>query len=460
MKIRNIIVSLCLAAASTVWAGPKYVFYFIGDGMGMGQIMAAHTYNRVALGNDSALQMMRFPYAGILTTYSASSTVTDSAAAGTALATGHKTNNGVLGLNADSVAVTSMAKILHDNGWGVALVTTVAPDDATPGAFYAHVPNRGMYYEIGRQAADCGYEFMASSTWRGATDKKSEPTDLMAYISSRGVDVVTTIDDAKASKSRRVFLHSADPFNSSNVGFTIDSIPGALTLPDMTETAIEHMNKVSPDKFFMMVEGGNIDHVGHGNDGGTVAVEVVNFDQALAKAYDFYLQHPDETVIIVTADHETGGLSIGNGTVGYTSHTEYIPYQRMSKDMFSRKGAEFLKNGTPSWEDVKRFTAECTGLWSHVPVSEKQEAELKALYDRAMSGNTEQANEKTLYASYSALASEIYRVLNTNQGFGWTTGGHSGNPVPVFAIGNGMEMFGAFLDNTQIAPMLLDLINK
>lgn len=249
MKIRNIIVSLCLAAASTVWAGPKYVFYFIGDGMGMGQIMAAHTYNRVALGNDSALQMMRFPYAGILTTYSASSTVTDSAAAGTALATGHKTNNGVLGLNADSVAVTSMAKILHDNGWGVALVTTVAPDDATPGAFYAHVPNRGMYYEIGRQAADCGYEFMAGSTWRGATDKKSEPTDLMAYISSRGVDVVTTIDDAKASKSRRVFLHSADPFNSSNVGFTIDSIPGALTLPDMTETAIEHMNKVSPDKF-------------------------------------------------------------------------------------------------------------------------------------------------------------------------------------------------------------------
>lgn len=216
----------------------------------------------------------------------------------------------------------------------------------------------------------------------------------MAYISSRGVDVVTTIDDAKASKSRRVFLHSADPFNSSNVGFTIDSIPGALTLPDMTETAIEHMNKVSPDKFFMMVEGGNIDHVGHGNDGGTVAVEVVNFDQALAKAYDFYLQHPDETVIIVTADHETGGLSIGNGTVGYTSHTEYIPYQRMSKDMFSRKGAEFLKNGTPSWEDVKQFTAECTGLWSHVPVSEKQEAELKALYDRAMSGNTEQANEK------------------------------------------------------------------
>lgn len=460
MNIRNLTACFCLLLASVAAAAPKYVFYFIGDGMGMGQIMAAHTYNRVAQGSDSGLLMMRFPYAGILTTYSASSTVTDSAAAGTALATGHKTNNGVLGMAADTVAVTSIAKTLHDAGWGVALVTTVAPDDATPGAFYAHVPNRGMYYEIGRQAAESGYEFIAGSTWRGAKNKKHQPTDLMEYIASKGVHAVTSVPAAKASASRRVFLYSENPFNDSNVGFTIDSIPGALTLPSMTETAIEHMMKVSPEKFFMMVEGGNIDHVGHGNDGGTVAVEVMNFDEALGKAYDFYLRHPDETVIIVTADHETGGLSIGNGTVGYTSHTEYIPYQRMSKDLFSRHGAQFLQNGTHSWDEAKEFIADCTGLWRHVPVSEKQEAELKALYDQAVSGHAEQPDEKTLYASYSALASEIYRVLNTNQGFGWTTGGHSGNPVPVYAIGNGMEVFAKFLDNTQVAPMLLDIIKK
>lgn len=457
MNIRNLIASLCILAASVSTAAPKYVFYFIGDGMGMGQIMAAHTYNRVALGNNSGLLMNQFPYAGILTTYSASSTVTDSAAAGTALATGHKTQNGMLGMDADSVAVTSIAKTLHDKGWGVALVTSVAPDDATPGAFYAHVPYRGMYYEIGRQAADCGYEFIAGSTWRGANDKNNQPTDLLPYISSKGVDLVTSIPAAKASESRRVFLYSDKPFNNSNIGFTIDSIPGALSLPDMTDAAIEHMKKVSPDKFFMMVEGGNIDHAGHGNDGATVATEMINFNQALAKAYDFYLQHPDETVIIVTADHETGGLSIGNGHVGYTSHTEYIPYQRMSKDMFSLQGAELLKNGTPSWDEIKQFTAQRTGLWSHIPVSEKQETKLKELYDKTITNHSEQPNEKTLYASYSALASEIFRVLNTNQGFGWTTGGHSGNPVPVFAIGQGMEQFATMLDNTAIAPALLKL---
>lgn len=438
-------------------AAPKYLFYFIGDGMGMGQVMAADTYRRIALGCDTPMVMMQFPYSGILTTYSASSTVTDSAAAGTALATGHKTNNGVLGLNADSVAVNSIASILHDQGWGVGLVTSVAPDDATPGAFYAHVPNRGMYYEIGRQAADCGYEFIAGSCWRGATDKAGNPTDLLEYISSKGVDLVTDVAKAKSSDKKRVFLYSDNPFNSSNVGFTIDSIPGALTLPEMTEAAIEHLMKVSPDKFFMMVEGGNIDHVGHGNDGATVAVEVVNFDRALGKAYEFYKQHPEETVIIVTADHETGGMSIGNGHVGYTSHTEYIPYQRMSKDMFSRQGEELLKKGIPSWEEVKQFTAERTGLWSRVPVSEKQEKKLRALYDKAVEGNEKQSEEKTLYASYSALASEIFKVLNTNQGFGWTTGAHTGNPVPVYAIGKGMEQFAKWLDNTQIAPALLEL---
>lgn len=438
-------------------AAPKYLFYFIGDGMGMGQVMAADTYRRIALGCDTPMVMMQFPYSGILTTYSASSTVTDSAAAGTALATGHKTNNGVLGLNADSVAVNSIASILHDQGWGVGLVTTVAPDDATPGAFYAHVPNRGMYYEIGRQAADCGYEFIAGSCWRGATDKAGNPTDLLEYISSKGVDLVTDVAKAGSSDKKRVFLYSDNPFNSSNVGFTIDSIPGALTLPEMTEAAIEHLMKVSPDKFFMMVEGGNIDHVGHGNDGATVAVEVINFDRALGKAYEFYKQHPEETVIIVTADHETGGMSIGNGHVGYTSHTEYIPYQRMSKDMFSRQGEELLKKGIPSWEEVKQFTAERTGLWSRVPVSEKQEKKLRALYDKAVAGNEKQSEEKTLYASYSALASEIFKVLNTNQGFGWTTGAHTGNPVPVYAIGKGMEQFAKWLDNTQIVPALLEL---
>lgn len=461
MTLRNTIAAFAVAGALSVSAAsPRYIFYFIGDGMGVGQVMTSQTYNRVALGSDSMLLMTRLPVAGMLETYSASSTVTDSAAAGTALATGNKTNNGMLGVTPDTTAVNSIAKILHDAGWGVALVTTVAPDDATPGAFYAHVPSRGQHYDIGRQAAESGYEFIAGAWWRGAYDRDNKDTGLFDYMRQHGVDLVTSTADAGKSTSRRVFLYSADPFSDGNVGYTIDSIPGALNLPDMTTAAIDHMMKVSPDRFFMMVEGGNIDHAGHANDAGTVAVEVLNFDQSLARAYEFYKQHPDETLIVVTADHETGGLSVGNRKVGYQSFSQYIPYQHTSKERFSRNVKAMLKDVAVeemTWDKFKEFTAGETGLWRTVPVNKSQEEKLMAMYDDTFNKRRALADEKTLYASFNSLANEVFKVLNDNQGFGWTTGGHSGNPVPVYAVGEGMESVGRVMDNTELAPALLKL---
>lgn len=459
MKLRKILSLAALCAASLASAtSPRYIFYFIGDGMGPGHVMAADHFNRYALGATEPLNMMQLPLGGMITTYSASSTVTDSAA-GTALATGHKTRNGMLGMDADTVAVTSVAELLHQKGWGIGLVTTVAPDDATPGAFYAHVPSRRMTYEIGRQAAESGYEFIAGSSWRGMTDKKGNPTDLGDYFRSfPDLDLVNTTADARASHARRIFLTSATPFNGSNVGFTIDSIPGALQLPDMTDACISHLLRISPDRFFIMVEGGNIDHVGHGNDGGTVAVETHNFDRALARALEFYKAHPDETLIIVTADHETGGMSVGNRHVGYTSNTALIPFQTMSKEQFSLDIKKMLQSSaTPDWDSFKAIVRNATGLWGPVEVSPAQETSIRDIFNASFSRGEKIADEKTLYASYSALASEVWRILNDNQGFGWTTGGHSGNPVPVFAIGAGLEPLATFGDNTSIAPLIISL---
>ena len=161
MRIRILFsVFAALLALSVSSTQPKYIFYFIGDGMGMGPAIATEMYNRQILGNPDPITMMQFPVAGMALTYSASSPVTDSAAAGTALSTGSKTKNGMLGMNGDTVAVTSVARVLKDAGYGIGIATTVAPDDATPGAFYAHVPNRKMFYEIGVQAAKSGYEFL------------------------------------------------------------------------------------------------------------------------------------------------------------------------------------------------------------------------------------------------------------------------------------------------------------
>lgn len=141
MKLFGKLRSLCggmmlVACAFSAWsATPKYIFYFIGDGMGVAPAMAAVTYARNVLGQEELPLMMTFPYTGLALTYSASSDVTDSAAAGTALATGYKTNNSMLGMTPDSVPVYSIAKTFKDAGYGVGLVTNVAADDATPGAF-------------------------------------------------------------------------------------------------------------------------------------------------------------------------------------------------------------------------------------------------------------------------------------------------------------------------------------
>ena len=146
MKLKHILLGAALAAGMGMQAAsaPKYIFYYIGDGMGISPLMAAQAYNREVLGSDSLLKMMQMPVASYAMTYSASAPITDSAAAGTALSTGTKTKNSMLGMGPDSVAVTSVAAQLKDMGYGVGIITSVALDDATPGAFYAHVANRKM----------------------------------------------------------------------------------------------------------------------------------------------------------------------------------------------------------------------------------------------------------------------------------------------------------------------------
>lgn len=452
MKIRFItfVAALWAFASATGAEVPKYIFYFIGDGMGMAQAFSAQVYNRTVLGNDEPILMMQFPVASQLTTHSASSPVTDSAAAGTALATGHKTKNGMLGMSADTVAVTSVAKELFDRGYGVALVTSVPPDDATPGAFYAHVPSRSMYYEIGRQAAESGYDFIAGSNLRGTNDKDGNPNDLLDTFRANGVDIAYGLGQLKDKKSRRVLLLNPEEITEGQINFTIDSVQGAMNLPDMTLAALEHLKKNGRDRFFMMVEGGNIDYGGHANDGGTIIKEVLNFNQALRHAYDFYLAHPDETLIVVTADHETGGMGLGNNRVGYDLHLGYVDYQRISKDRF----ADYCRSMRRSrriydWPDMKEFLQERMGFWQGVPVTEEQTAALEQEFERCFKGEMP-ADKQTLYNSFNTFTEMVYRIQDGVTGLGFTSNGHTGGLVPLYAIGVGSEKFIPLTDNTQI----------
>lgn len=457
MNIRRFLSVLFLGVALAVNAtAPKYIFYFIGDGMGVGAVSLAQTYNRIVLGNDSLLNMMQLPVVSMAFTHSASSPVTDSAAAGTALSTGHKTRNGMLGMNADTVKVTSIASILHDNGYGVELVTTVAPDDATPGSFYAHVPHRSMFYEIGCQAASSGYEFIAGANLRGLRDKEGKDTDLLKVFEDNQVSVVRGLDQLGQTDSRRILLLGDKIMSDNELGFAIDSIEGQMTLKDMTEACLSHLLANTP-RFFMMVEGGSIDHSGHANDAATNAKETLNFDNALGVALDFYKAHPDETLIVVTADHETGGLILANSRLHYDIQPKYLQYVRMSKDAFSDHCKSLLRSRMViTWEDMKSLLSERLGLYSHIPVNDAENAMLREKFDHTFRLRSE-SDVEGMYNSFNSFAESVYDLISDVSGIGWTTHDHSGTPVPVFAIGVDSDRFAKIQDNTDIPKKILSI---
>ena len=459
-KLKTLLFSLVILtgiSALSAQNSPKYIFYYIGDGMGMGHVLATQTYNRMILGNDEPLLMMQFPVTGMLTTYSDSSPVTDSAAAGTALATGYKTKNGMLGMKSDTISVESIAAQLFADGYGVGLITSVPPDDATPGAFYAHVPNRNMYYDIMVQAAKSGYQFLGGSMLRGTKDKDGNPNDLMDILKQYNLEYAQGLDAARSSTSERVLLVNPEGIDTYQIGYTIDSIPGALTLPEMTDVCLAHLEKWCPEKFFMMVEGGNIDYTGHSNDGGAAIKETINFNQALKVAYDFYYEHPDETLIIVTADHDTGGLAIGSIFTGYNMQPQYIDYQRISKDRFNEECRAILRSKRIfTWNDMKDMLREQLGFWAGVPVTEEQTAMLEEKFTKTFELRNSE-DQKTLYQNFDEFSTSVFHVFNEICGIGWVTYNHTGNYVPVYAIGVGADKFAGIHDNTNIPEILRQL---
>lgn len=457
--LATVLTGLCVLGVS---AEVKYVFYLIGDGMGMGHVNAAQYYNRIVRGADEPLLMMQFPVASQAWTYSASAPVTDSAAAGTALSTGYKTKNNMLGLAPDSVEhYVSIARDLKDAGWGVGVLTSVAPDDATPAAFYAHQPARWMYYEIDKEAVASGYDFLGGASLRGVADKEGKPNEVPAMIKDAGIEIAygTEVGSELAGKVDRLWVLSPENVwgNGNNIGYTIDSIPGAMNLPSLTKVALDHVSAKSPDKFFMMIEGGNIDHAAHANDPGGVIKEVLNFQDVIRVAYDFYLAHPEETLIVITADHDTGGMAIGHPDhYGYVD-LALVDTQRISKDRLADYCRDIVKDGkTISWDEMRDLLQSKLGFWTAVPLTEEQTNRLRAAFDRTFLAR-ESNDEKGLYNTFSEFVIEAFRIYNYWVGTDFISHNHTANPVPVFAIGNGSEKFTHVVNNTDIPRIIRSL---
>ena len=441
-------------------AQAKYVFFFIGDGMGPHQVLSTEMYLAELEGKigRKSLLMTTFPYSGQVATFSANSGITDSAASGTCLASGKKTNNGMIGQTPDGTPAISVASRLKEQGWGIGIMTSVTIDHATPSSHYAHTPSRNNYYIIGTQLAESGFDFFGGSGFDQPQDKKNPAApNLYDLCEQNGYVLAGGYADAKAKiGAQKMLLVPAERLEdrSRHAGalpYAIDRKTGDLSLPEIVEVAIEQLS--THDQFFMMAEGGKIDYASHANDGGTVLREVLDFDDAIKVAYDFYMQHPDETLIVVTADHETGGMALGNSD--YTLNLKVLAEQKCSSDLLSDQLSALQKQAGEqlTWERVKEVISKNTGLYGVVEMSKEDDQLLKTAFEQMMQ---HQGVEKSLYKDINALASKALALLNQKSRLGWTSKGHTASAVPVFAIGVGAERFTGWHDNSEIAPLIYE----
>lgn len=439
----------------------KYIFFFIGDGMGINQIQMTELYSAELQGNIGVTPLLftQFPIATIATTYSATNGVTDSAASGTALATGVKTRNGCIGVMKDKItSLKSIAVRAREAGCKVGVASSVAINHATPAAFYAHNENRKNYNEIGHDLVVAGFDFYAGADFWSVTPKDS--IGLYELACNNGYTITRGYKEfqkkARTSDKMILFQRTAvSKVDSRTIPYAIDRQKTDLTLSEITRAGINILMKDPEKGFFFMIEGGSIDWACHSNDAATVIHEVQDLDKAIGVAYEFYQQHPDETLIVVTADHETGGLGLGTGS--YELNLGVLSNQKISEREFSKVLNHLRKksNGNVSWDIVKKSLSENFGFWKKIQLTPQQEDRLKKTYESSFINNTGLVESE--YQKDEAVAAEAKKIINEIALVDWISKGHSASFVPVFALGAGAEDFQSRTDNAEIARKIAEI---
>ena len=276
----------------------KNIIFMIGDGMGLEQISAAWVCNGGALNLDN------FTKVGIQRTYSANKLVTDSAAAGSALATGQKTNNGMIAMNPDTVAVKSLAEEAMEKGKRAGAAVTCRVTDATPAVFFSHAPSRKLMDDIAVQMTNSGLYFLSgggTKYWSGREDG----LDLVGQAEAMGYTYVETKEEMMAVEEGPI-IALMDEYE----------LQPALDRGDILPSAVQKALQVLDNKkgFFLMIEGSMIDDGGHDNKAGKTMEEIFDFDRTLGLVLE-WAEKDGETLVIVTADHATGGMTLLGGSI-------------------------------------------------------------------------------------------------------------------------------------------------
>lgn len=462
IAMKKIFISLAalFAVLQCLASSPKYVFFFIGDGMGVNIINYTQYYKAAHNGQHGTelLNFAKFPVCGVATTWCADRDITDSAASGTALATGSKTNYKYLGNGPDGKPLKNIPELAAEAGKKVAIVSTVGINHATPGSFVAHQNDRNYYDAITRDMIKAGFDFYAGSEIiRGKKENFIENFDPMKEFEAAGYTFASSRDDfkKKCKKAKKMVMI---PDKEHKVTTAIDrpSSEGTpMTLNDMVESAVEFMMKDGgKEGFFIMAESGLVDYGTHANDGAASIQEILDLEKAVDFAIAFYNLHPDETAILVTSDHDTGGSAVLPRSMEQIC---YFDYQKLSSGTLTSMLKEKLKqcNYKMSWEEVKGFISEYTGLWDKIQVKEGDEKKLREVYDntvaKAAAGSI---SDEYGHTDNAEIVAKAIKLLNKYAGLTWGTSGHSGSFVPVYYIGPHPEFFSQMNDNALLSQRM------
>jgi len=447
----------------------KYVFLFIGDGMAMSQISAAEVYSTARSSSDitiTRLGFSQFPVAGLVTTYDAGTFITDSASAGTAIASGNKTLSGVINMDPGRTrSYRPITEYVHEAGMKVGIVSSVTLNHATPASFYSAVPSRSNYYDIAVQLARSNFDYYGGGSLLQRTGRNNDQQDAVEIARGNGFTYVDTIEGFNSLRpgSGKVIAISPRLQDDGAMPYEIDRKQGELSLADFTRKGIELLD--NPRGFFLMIEGGKVDWACHANDAGAAIGDVLAMDDAIRAALEFARRHPRETLIIVTGDHETGGMTIGFAGTQYDTFFDRVALQTRSYVAFDEEVLRPYKARTSAaaarLSDLLPAIRESFGI-NFNSLSDFQKQQIEFAFQRSM-GNEQirsfAEDQYLLYGGYEPLTVKLTQIMNQTAGIGWTSYAHTGVPVPTFATGIHQEIFGGYYDNTDLFFKLASVMN-
>ena len=466
---------------------PKYVFLFIGDGMSYPQIQSTSDYlgalndedywqaepslddnQGATLDGPEYLNFMNFEVAGSAVTYDSNSFAPDSASTATSISTGHKTYSGSINVDeTGSVEYETIAEKLHSQkDYKIGVISSVNLNHATPAAFYAHQASRNDYYDIGLELVESGFEYFAGGALLKPTGAEGDQEDLYALAEQAGYQVVKTQAEAEQVTEGPVMIVDEHLADGDAMAYELDRTDDMWSLADYVEKGIEVLD--NDNGFFMMCEGGKIDWACHANDAASAIHDTQALADAVQVAIDFAAEHPDETLIVVTGDHETGGLTIGFAGTDYDTYLDLLENQKISYAKFDSDYVASYKENKTSFEDVLKDVEELFGLKTEgeegdkLVLTEYEQEQLRAAYEKSINGTAAseyEQEEYVLYGTYEPLSVTLTHIINNKSGISFTSYSHTGLPVAVLAHGVNAEVFNGYYDNTEIFNKLAEMLN-